>query len=93
MVVSKPSREQPPIEMHRVRETQRALGILREDTCLRKKVHKIFDLGHIINYGIYRDKIRVIYPNLDLSCPPPLEKNTNEFLIEICAASLKASAN
>lgn len=88
MIVSKPSREDPPIEMRQVRKIARAWGIPRKDISLRGKVHQMLDLRHVISYGAFRDKIRILYLDLDLSYLPPLAKNINKFLVEMGAAGI-----
>lgn len=65
-------------------------GISKADDCKKERIHEKFDLSYIIGHGTYRDQIRILYPDLDLSCLPPLEKNTNELLMEIGTTSSKA---
>lgn len=73
-----------------MRETPRAWGIPMADNSMIGKIHEVFELGCIIGHGACRDKVQVLYLDLDLSCLPPLKKNTNEFLTEISMASLEA---
>lgn len=48
----------------------------------------IFDEGHILGYGNYKDLIWVIYPDLDLGHLPPFNMDMVKFIMEIYASAL-----
>lgn len=60
---------------------------------MKGRIHEIFNLGRIVGHGSYRDKIQILYLDLDLSRLPPSEKDTNEFLAGIVMAGLEARAD
>lgn len=43
----------------------------------------MFDIGHSIDYSSYKNMVRILYSNLDLSHLPLFRRNLDEFLAEI----------
>lgn len=89
MVVAQLHRDWSPMEAHRVGETPRVPGISKAYDSMKGRIHEIFDLGCIVGHGACRDKIQILYLDLDLFYLPS-EKNMNEFLMEIGTAGLEA---
>lgn len=63
----------------------RARGIPEVDDGMKRRIHEMFDLGHIVGYGACKDMVRALYPDLDLSRLSPSKKDMNEFIIMIWA--------
>lgn len=57
---------------------------------MKGRIYEMFNLGYIVGHGASKDKIRIFYTDLDLSCLPPLEKNVDEFLMKIGIVGLEA---
>lgn len=71
------------MEEHRARKTLSAWGIPKIDDSMKGRIHDMFNFADIVDHGTYRDMIQILYPDLELSCMLPLEKNTNKFLVKI----------
>lgn len=54
------------------------------------RIHEMFELDYIVDHFTSRDKVRILYPSLNLSCLPSVEKNMNEFLAKINKVGLEA---
>lgn len=64
-------------------------GISKADDSMTKQIHKMFKLGRIINHYTCRDKVQILYPNLDLSRMLSPEKDVNKLLTEIDEVALE----
>lgn len=73
----------PWVETHHKTGTQRARGISKMNNSMTERIHKMFDLGHIVNHFTYRDKVQILYLDLNLSRLSFSEKDAKELFVEI----------